>query len=262
MNAPPPRAAGFYDPRSYDWEIGSSRGRAERRRFYLAQTSRPGARVLELGCGTGDISLAIAEHGAHVVGLDSSHEMIKAAVAKARYRGCTTAAWVQARMEALAFHTRFTAVIIPYHALCHVLSPAALGELLTRIHYHLQPGGMFVADIFTRAAGAPIHRRASTSTQTPDGVYHVAEDEHFDSTTGQLRTRFTYQLHHPHTGQILDTWTRHLDYLVTEPDVLAARLRHAGFTAVRHFAAFDHHKTVTPGEDAALCAFRPPHHCP
>jgi ubiquinone/menaquinone biosynthesis C-methylase UbiE len=255
---PPPRATGFYDPRTYDWEIGSSLSRADRRRFYVTQVSRPGARVLELGCGTGDIALAIAQHGAHVIGLDSSPEMIKAAADKAHRRGCTTTRWVQGRMESFAFHTRFTAVIIPYHALCHVLSQTALGELLARVHYHLEPGGAFVADIFTRPPGAPLHRRASHSTRTPDGIYDVVEDEHFNPATGRLRTRFTYRLEHPHSGQIIDTWTRHLDYLVAEPDVLTGRLRHAGFMAVTHFAAFDHRKPAAPGEDVVLRGVRSP----
>lgn len=259
MNAPPPaRAAGFYDPRTYDGEIGSSQRRAERRRFYVARTAHPGARVLELGCGTGDVSLAIATHGAQVVGLDNSPEMLKAAHDKARRRDCTAALWVQGRMEEFAFRTRFTAVIIPYHALFHVLSRTALGELLARVHHHLEPGGVFLADIFTRSAGAPTHRRTTTSTPTPDGIYHVAENEHFDPATGRLRTRFTYRLDHPHNGQTVDTWTRHLDYLVTEPDVLAGRLRHAGFTAVTCFAAFDPRKPVVLGEDAALCGVRSP----
>lgn len=258
MNAPsPPRAAGFYDPRTYDWEIGSSRSRAERRRFYVARVAHPGARVLELGCGTGDISLAIASHGARVVGLDSSPEMLTAAHNKAQRHDGGAALWVQALMEAFSFRARFTAVIVPYHALFHVLSQKALGELLARAHDHLEPGGVFVADIFTRSPGAPTHRRATISTRTPDGTYHVTEDEHFDPATGRLRTQFTYRLGHPGNGQIIDTWTRHLDYLVTEPDVLAGRLRHAGFTAVTCFAAFEPGKQVARGEDVTLCGGRP-----
>lgn len=259
MNVPPPRAPDFYDPRTYDWEIGSSGSRADRRRLYVGQTARPGARVLELGCGTGDISLAIAKHSAQVVGLDSSPEMIKAARDKAQRRGCTTTFWVQGRMETFAFNTRFTAVIIPYHALFHVLSQTALGELLVRIHRHLEPGGVFLADIFTRPPGAPTHQQAATSTPTPDGIYDVTEEEHFNPATRRLRTRYTYRLEHPHNGQTIDTWTRHLDYLVTEPDILTGRLRYAGFTAVTHFAAFDHRKPVAPGEDATLCGVRAPH---
>ena len=33
---------------------------------------QPGDRVLDVGCGTGTLSLAVAEHGAKVVGMDAS----------------------------------------------------------------------------------------------------------------------------------------------------------------------------------------------
>ena len=36
----------------------------------------PGERVLDLGCGTGHIAAVIADHGAEVVGIDSSPSMI------------------------------------------------------------------------------------------------------------------------------------------------------------------------------------------
>lgn len=41
-----------------------------------------GERILDLGCGTGDLAAIIAETGAEVIGLDSSAEMIKAARSK------------------------------------------------------------------------------------------------------------------------------------------------------------------------------------
>jgi SAM-dependent methyltransferase len=43
---------------------------------------RPGERVLDLGCGTGDLAAAIADHGTTVVGLDASPAMLTAARAK------------------------------------------------------------------------------------------------------------------------------------------------------------------------------------
>ncbi len=40
---------------------------------------QPGEMILDLGCGTGHLAATIAEWGAHVVGLDSSKQMISAA---------------------------------------------------------------------------------------------------------------------------------------------------------------------------------------
>jgi trans-aconitate methyltransferase len=43
---------------------------------------RPGERILDLGCGTGDLTAAIAERGATVVGLDDDAQMIERARAR------------------------------------------------------------------------------------------------------------------------------------------------------------------------------------
>jgi len=47
-------------------------------------TFRPGQRLLELGCGTGDEALALAAHGCEVVATDASTEMLRIAREKAR----------------------------------------------------------------------------------------------------------------------------------------------------------------------------------
>ncbi len=40
---------------------------------------KPGEKILDLGCGTGHLTKLIADTGAEVIGIDSSHEMIKQA---------------------------------------------------------------------------------------------------------------------------------------------------------------------------------------
>jgi trans-aconitate methyltransferase len=68
--------ATLYDAKhSFVWERGAD----------LLELLAPhaGERILDLGCGTGHLTAKIAESGAHVVGLDSSPEMI--AEAKGNY---------------------------------------------------------------------------------------------------------------------------------------------------------------------------------
>lgn len=43
---------------------------------------KEGERILDLGCGTGDLTQKIKEHGANVIGIDSSKEMIDQAKSK------------------------------------------------------------------------------------------------------------------------------------------------------------------------------------
>src|ERR1700677_5084212 len=45
--------------------------------------AQPGERILDLGCGDGQLTLRIANSGASVVGIDASPEMVAAAQARA-----------------------------------------------------------------------------------------------------------------------------------------------------------------------------------
>ena len=52
--------------------------------FYTNQAIRSGGTVLELGCGTGRVSIPIAEAGVKIIGMDSSPEMLRVADSKAK----------------------------------------------------------------------------------------------------------------------------------------------------------------------------------
>jgi ubiquinone/menaquinone biosynthesis C-methylase UbiE len=50
--------------------------------FYVEEARNHGSPVLEIGCGTGRVTLAIAEAGVRVVGIDSSAHMLQVAASK------------------------------------------------------------------------------------------------------------------------------------------------------------------------------------
>jgi trans-aconitate methyltransferase len=97
--------------------------------------AQPGERILDLGCGDGVITEALARSGVHMVGVDSSADMIEAA----RARG------VDARVmdgEALTFDREFDAVF-SNAALHWMTRPEAVVQGVARA---LKPGGRFVAE--------------------------------------------------------------------------------------------------------------------
>jgi ubiquinone/menaquinone biosynthesis C-methylase UbiE len=50
--------------------------------FYVEEAIRAGGPVLELGCGTGRVTAAIAEAGVDIVGVEASAELLDAAIEK------------------------------------------------------------------------------------------------------------------------------------------------------------------------------------
>lgn len=98
---------------------------------------QPGEFILDIGCGTGHLTQAIAEAGAHVVGLDSSASMIE--TARATYPDLE---FLVADARNFSFPTPFDAVFS--NAALHWIPEAE--EVVRSIAAALKPGGRFVAE--------------------------------------------------------------------------------------------------------------------
>ena len=143
-----------YDIFSSLMGLGANQGNS-RRVVELAQI-KPGDRVLDVGCGTGNLTQAAArnagpEGGAQ--GIDASPEMIDLAQAKARRSG-SQAAFSLGLMEKLDFPDASFDVVISRLAMHHLpdnLKPQALAEVF-RV---LKPGGrLLIADF--NPSGNPV----------------------------------------------------------------------------------------------------------
>jgi SAM-dependent methyltransferase len=95
-----------------------------------------GERILDLGCGDGQLTARIAAAGAQVVGLDASAEML----AVARARGLDVQL---GNAEALPFDHEFDAVFS--NAALHWVRDQ--DAMLAGVHRALKPGGRFVVEM-------------------------------------------------------------------------------------------------------------------
>ena len=88
-----------------------------------------GRRVLDVGTGTGRAAIGLAQHGASVVGVDASAEMLR--VASARVRGVEPhVTFGLADAHALPFADRSVDAAVSLRVLMHAIDwPRALGEL-------------------------------------------------------------------------------------------------------------------------------------
>ncbi len=98
---------------------------------------QPGESILDIGCGTGHLTKAIAESGAHVVGIDSSSSMIE--TARTTYPDLE---FLVADARNFSFPTPFDAIFS--NAALHWIPEAE--EVVRCIATALKPGGRFVAE--------------------------------------------------------------------------------------------------------------------
>ncbi len=132
-----PALAAFYDwdnpwPADFDW--------------FLTLVAGAGS-VLDLGCGTGIFSAALAARGAEVVGVDPAAAMLQ--IARARPEPVV---WLEAPAQGLDLGRQFEAVVLTGHAFQTLLTAEDRAAVLATIARHLAPGGRFFFDSRNPAA--------------------------------------------------------------------------------------------------------------
>ena len=133
-------------------------GRVADTAFYAREAAGAGGPVLEVGCGTGRVSLAIAAAGVDVTGLDRDPAVLSVAAAKraaeppatARSAGrpATRLALVCADMRAYAVRRPFAAVLMPFRVFQSMLTVPDQLAALAAARESLAPNGRLVLDLF------------------------------------------------------------------------------------------------------------------
>jgi ubiquinone/menaquinone biosynthesis C-methylase UbiE len=136
----------------YDWENARTLGRRDVP-FWRNLALQSGGRVLELGCGTGRISLPLARAGVELVGIDRSGPMLDRARARVRRaKLIDRVQLVRGDIRSVPFHgPGFAMVMAPYGILQSLLRERDLELTLNEVRRVLRPGGTFglelVADL-------------------------------------------------------------------------------------------------------------------
>jgi SAM-dependent methyltransferase len=242
----PPAAAFSYDLIAgvYDDDMGRNVG-GEDVAFYVDRCAGADGPVLELGCGTGRITLPLVRAGHTVDGVDVSAPMLDRLRAKADAQLATAErarlAWHHTDMVALQLERRFARVLCPYSAFTYLVEPEHRARALAAVLRHLEPDGRFILDVFvpdrridalpenhvyldyrrTLADGTVLERTKTIRRTEPD-INVIVRTYTFSGEDGTVRER-------------IETVDR---IRVYEPDVLRRVLEEHGFDVVETFADF------------------------
>src|SRR4030095_7316747 len=146
--------------------------------FYVGQAARLGtnATVLEVGCGTGRVSIPLARAGHQIVGLDCSTSML--ARCRDKLIGESQAVRDQITLyeaDTREFHVAsptskagFDLAIAPFRIMQHLISTSDQLRCLTAIRRHLAPGGRFVIDVFNPNFALLVRDRSAEAEDTPE----------------------------------------------------------------------------------------------
>ena len=126
--------------RGKDWArpLGRRKDKAKYAQIFH-ESMQPGARVLELGCGSGGRTTQNLAHKFKLVGVDLSREQLRLA-----QQSVPNASLIQADMASIHFQSSSFDGVVAFFSFIHVPSDEQAG-LIHSIYDWLRPGGTLVA---------------------------------------------------------------------------------------------------------------------
>jgi SAM-dependent methyltransferase len=166
--------------------------------FYQRHAAKYGTPVLELGCGSGRLSIPLAAAGVDITGIDMAASMLAVARNKAGHRGVAIR-FVQVDCRSFSLGRQFRLIFFANNSLSHLLQRAEVEACLRCVRQHLAPGGRFIIDVFTPSAR--ILARDATQQypvgryDDPDGggLITVTETSRYDPATQVNHLMWHYQ---------------------------------------------------------------------
>jgi SAM-dependent methyltransferase len=184
--------------------------------------------VLELGCGTGRITVPVAKAGARIVGLDRSEPMLARAAARLRRGKLTHASLVRGDIRMLPFKpARFALVAAPYGILQSLVRERDLAAALASVHRVLARGARFGIDLVPDLPVWSEYQKKKTLSGTMGG----ARVSLVESVRQDRRRRLTVfdQRYTATRGRDRRVYEFSLTFRTLSIRAMTARLERAGF---------------------------------
>jgi SAM-dependent methyltransferase len=261
---PRPTMNTAYNPEFYDiHHSGRVKGDVE---WYRNLAMQCGGSVLELGAGTGRVTLELARAGIRVCALDSDAGMLSVLqkkLAKLDDGVQARVSIIESDMRDFATDRRFRLVIAPFRAFLHNLTPSDQANCVRCVAQHLEPGGRFALNVsFPSLSNMASHAgqfegtwRAGGEWELEDGGFLILSKANRYDTVRQLtHWRLRYE-RYDCDGKLVSTFLHRLDLSYLYPNNLTRLLTDHGFGEVELLGGFDG-RALTSEDDEIIASAR------
>ncbi len=206
--------------------LSGLRGRAAQSELArLLDQAIPGdARVVEIGCGTGQMSLFLATADRRIVGADLTRASLDLAVAAASRYGLRRVRFVETDLRAPGLPRAGFDVVYSSGVLHHTPDPRASFRALADL---ARPGGVIVVGLYNLYARFPHRLRRAVARLTgmrfvPFDPVLKARDGESERRRAWLRDQYLHPEEHRHSVAEVQRWFREndVDYVRTYPNAL------------------------------------------
>jgi len=258
----------YADAALYDYEYRRRRADiAFYREIARRRLAGPG-RILELGAGSGRITIPLARDGHRVVAIDQSPAMLARLRARTEALGTATRARIEpvaADLRTFRVPGRFPLVIAAFNVLEHLYTRVELDACLRRVALHLEPGGAFVFDVqlpdLAWLDRDPTRRWSKTrfTDPTTGRAMYYSTNHDYDPVSQIVLIRLYYDPVDPQApGARAATRIVKLSQRKFFPAELEALIAHAGLRLVDRYGDFSFGPLEPTSESQVLVCERAP----
>jgi SAM-dependent methyltransferase len=226
----------YFDGRHYDLQ---HRGITDDIPLYLDMARRYGGPILELACGTGRVTIPLAQAGFDVTGIDISRSMLNRARTKAEEAGVSVK-WLETDCRDFSLTQRYRLVLFPFNSLAHLHDIESIEKCFACVRAHLAPAGRFLIDIFNPRLDILLRdaseRYPVAEYEDPDGkgTVVITENNIYDRATQINRIKWYYRI-----GDSGREFVRELNMRIFYPQELDGLLHFSGFALDHRYGDCD-----------------------
>lgn len=195
------------------------------------------ARILELCCGTGRLTLPIAKDEYTITGVDYTPSMLDQAKLKAAEAGLNIH-FIEADIRTLNLQDKYDLIFIPFNSIHHLYKNEDLFKALIAVKNHLKDGGLFLLDCFNPniqyiVEGEKEQQEVATYTTGDGREVLIKQTMRYEKKTQINRIEWHYFIN----GEFHSI--QNLDMRMFFPQELDAYLEWNGFHIIHKYGGFE-----------------------
>lgn len=195
------------------------------------------ARILELCCGTGRLTIPIAGDGYNISGVDYTSSMLNQAKIKAAEAGLEIS-FIEADVRTLDLQEKYDLIFIPFNSIHHLYKNEDLFKAFNVVKNHLKDGGLFLLDCYNPniqyiVEGEKEQKEIATYTTDDGREILIKQTMRYEAKTQINRIEWHYFIN----GEFNSI--QNLDMRMFFPQELNSYLEQAGFDIIYKYGGFE-----------------------
>jgi ubiquinone/menaquinone biosynthesis C-methylase UbiE len=195
------------------------------------------AKILELCCGTGRLTIPIAKAGYDITGVDFTISMLEHAKIKTKNEGLEID-FIEADIRTLNIPEQYDFIFIPFNSIHHLYQNEDLFKTFEVVKKHLKKDGLFIFDCYNPNIEYIVEASKDTNKIaeyiTKDGrKIIIKQNMQYENATQINRIKWHYYINDKFDS------IQNMDMRLYFPQELNAYLENNGFTIIQKFGGFE-----------------------